>query len=948
MRSAGTARTRYFMATTLVIGLIGGLLATTIDTAPASGTSPIAPNFFAFSGSPFDDGLNHYVVNLDPTTRVDDADLLRLANDGSLEFGEAGIVASVSAEELANAIAGGGATDVSAASVVAAHSEIESLRPLGFDLYAAAGTIGLSEIRELPGVAMAEIDTRLATASADPLYPSQWALENSGATSEPWEVSADADIDAPEGWHRTRGTGVVVAVIDSGVDVFHPDLAANVWHNVDEVCGNGIDDDANGYTDDCVGWDFINDDNTPEDVNGHGTHVAGIIGAEADNRIGIAGVAYESQIMALKIGDGSPPLSAAIEAFAYAIDNGARVINASWVSDDPAAGAFLSPALDAASSAGVLVVTGAGNYSTDIDEVPVYPASMPHNNVIVVGASTPLDLPAEYSGYGDRSVDLFAPGEHIVSTLPGGGYGAYSGTSMAAPMVSGAAALLWSATPQATYAEVKGALLDRADGPNDGVDSFRHLAASDGRLNVERSVYSRLFQPSLMYTFHDFNSFEPSVAHDVTIVAKTVDPWIAPPQTPARYRLGLYVPYEGQPMAVVGYPVVHTYGGATTDAVTDGTGRALVGPVWEREERSVLVQGGDATELQMSLPTGTYAVTMEVVDVTDPADPQTMGEPSAVFFVVGIDGSVTQMPSNPIGGTTPTTAAPVTTTTDPSGGSTTTIPGEPSSSTSTSTTSVAPDPDSSTTTTTTAGPEDPEDPSASTTTTTTEPPTTVLPSTTTTTTTTTTEVPTTSTTEPGTTESTTTTTSTAPTTTVVDPDAMQITEVHPNEGPTAGGTLVTITGRNFPDLPLVDFGDTRGGSIISSTDKFIVLPTPRGSAGYVDVTVTDRATEGVATYPDGFLYTDDEPGSVTTTTEVTVTSGPPSSTTSSAPSPPSSTNPPSNGGSIDDWLGAVLVTPEGLTLAPPSPDDPINAVPIERWAGELCNEPVCPGWVLQG
>ena len=159
---------------------------------------------------------------------------------------------------------------------------------------------------------------------------------------------------------------------------------------------------------------------------------------------------------------------------------------------------------------------------------------------------------------------------------------------------------------------------------------------------------------------------------------------------------------------------------------------------------------------------------------------------------------------------------------------------------------------------------------------------------------------------------------------------------------------MTITGKNFPDLPLVDFGDTRGGSIISSTDKFIVLPTPRGSAGYVDVTVADRATEGVATYPDGFLYTDDEPGSVTTTTEVTVTSGPPSSTTSSAPSPPSSTNPPSNGGSIDDWLGAVLVTPEGLTLAPPSPDDPINSIPVELWAGELCNEPVCPGWVLQG
>jgi subtilisin family serine protease len=943
MRSAVTARIRYSMAAVLVIGLVGSVLATAIDSAPAAGTAPVTPNFFAFSGSPIDDGLNHYVISVDPTTMVGEGELLRLAIEGNLEFGEGGAVASVTAGELAAIVAGGGSGVESAARVVAAHPDVTSLHPLGFVLYAAAGTIGLSQIRDLPGVALAEVDSRLATASADPLYPSQWSREDNGVTAETWAVSPDADIDAPEGWHRTRGTGVVVAVIDSGVDVFDPDLAANVWRNTDEVCDNGIDDDANGYADDCVGWDFINDDNTPEDVNGHGTHVAGIIAAEADNMIGIAGVAYESQLMALKIGDGTPPLSAAIEAFAYAIKNGARVINASWVSDDPAAGAFLAPALDAA-AAGVLVVTGAGNYGSDIDEVPIYPASMPHDNVIAVGASTPLDLPAGYSGYGRRSVDRFAPGEHIVSTLPDGSYGAYSGTSMAAPLVSGAAALLWSATPNAAYAEVKGALLDRSDGPNDGVAGFRKLAGSDGRLNIERSIYTRLFQPSLMYTFYDFNSFEPRVAHDVTIVAKTADPWIAPSQTPARYRLGLYVPHEGRPMAVVGHPVFHTYGGATTDAATDGTGRALVGPVWEREERPVLVQGGDPTELRMSLPTGTYAVTVEVVDVTDPGNPQTLVEPSAVFFVVGIDGSVTQMPDNPIGGTTPsTTGAPATTTSDPFGGWTTTSP-PTSSTTSSSTTSVAPeDPDSSTTTT---GPEDPKDPIVSTTTTTTtEPPTTVVPSTTTTTTA---DVPTTSTTEPGTTESTTTTTtSAAPTTTVVDLDAMQIAEVHPNEGPTAGGTLVTITGKNFPDLPLVEFGDTRSGSIISSTDKFIVLPTPRGSAGHVDVTVTDRATEGVATYPDGFLYTDEEPGSVTTTTAVTATGSPPSSTTSSAPSPPSST-PPSNGGSIDDWLGAVLVTPEGLTLALPSPNDPINAIPVERWAGELCNEPVCPGWVLQG
>ena len=132
----------------------------------------------------------------------------------------------------------------------------------------------------------------------------------------PFIVFADADIDADAGWHRTRGAGVVVAVIDSGVDISHPDLVNNIWHNPGETCGNDVDDDNNGYVDDCDGWDFVNNDNTPEDLNGHGTHVAGIIGAEANNAIGIAGVAYESQIMALKIGNEAPPLSAAIEAIA--------------------------------------------------------------------------------------------------------------------------------------------------------------------------------------------------------------------------------------------------------------------------------------------------------------------------------------------------------------------------------------------------------------------------------------------------------------------------------------------------------------------------------------------------------------------------------------------------------------------------------------------------------
>ena len=161
----------------------------------------------------------------------------------------------------------------------------------------------------------------------------------------------------------------------------------------------------------------------------------------------------------------------------------------------------------------------------------------------------------------------------------------------------------------------------------------------------------------------------------------------------------------------------------------------------------------------------------------------------------------------------------------------------------------------------------------------------------------------------------------------------------------SGGTLVTITGVNFPEHPLIDFGAVRASSIVSNTDKLIIVSTPRGTVGLVDVTVGDRVSDLEATFPDAFQYLDD--GSAPTTT-VAVTTTSVASTTSSAPGPTSTTYPPSSGGSIDDWLGAVLVTPEGLTLAPPAPGDPINSIPVELWAGSLCDQPVCPGWVLQG
>jgi subtilisin family serine protease len=914
--------------------------------------------FFAWEGTPFADGLDHYLITIAPTAVPSEDGWLILDSNDSLVAAESPAgEADVGINELDEVVARSSRqASLDLAEVVATisqHEAVAEIRSVGFGAYAVAGSITLDELAQLPGITSAGLDMPLTAATVDPYYPSQWSLENDGETANSWILTPDADIDAPEGWHRTRGTGVVVAVIDSGVDVNHPDLAANIWHNPAEQCGNGIDDDDNGFVDDCVGWDFANDDATVEDAVGHGTHVAGIIAAEADNGIGIAGVAYEANLMILKIGDGTPALSAALAAFAYAIDNGARVINASWLIDDPAAAPYLDTALAAAEAAGVLVVTGAGNEPTDIDAHPVYPAASPYDNVIAVGSSTPTDEPSAFSGFGAATVDLFAPGENIISTVPGG-YAVYSGTSMAAPMVSGAAALLWAAAPTASYAEVKGALLDRSDGPNDGLAAFRDLAASDGRLNIERSIYTVLFQPSLMFTFFDFNTFEPDEQHAVTITAKSVDPWILPPQTPAMYRAGLYVPVDGEPMAVVGHEITFVGDNGESVAITDGAGRALIGDLFEPEERSSLVQDGNLTSIRMELPPGTYAFAMEIVDLTTVTSPVRMGDPSAVFFIVDNDGSITEMPEILISDTPPpTTTIPIpddTTTTTQSAAATTT--------TSAIVTTTTATPDGTTPTTTAA-------PTASTSTTTTsqpQPTTTTTTTTAPTTSTTTTLAPATTTTgAPPTTASpggTATTTSTVPPTTTQPPEdvtAMSITSVNPAEGPVAGGTLVTITGKNFPENPTVFFGERTAEIVSVIAPTFIVVDTPASGAGQVDVVVLDPGTGAETRLANGFTYLDDNPGptsttttvpSPTTTLAVTATTAP-IPTTTAAPTTTSTAPEPPDTGSIDDWLDQVLRTPDGLTLAQPAPDDPIGRLSVDFWAGALCDEPVCPGWVLE-
>lgn len=317
----------------------------------------------------------------------------------------------------------------------------------------------------------------------DPALWRQYGLSNTGQTGG----CEGADIRAPEAWDLETGDpGVVVAVIDSGVDYTHPDLATNIWVNEDEVPRNWMDDDHNGYVDDVQGWNFDNGTNNPWDENKHGTHVAGIIGAVGDNGRGVAGVCWNVSLMPLKFigSDGSGSSDAAIQAILYAVDNGARVISSSW--GGWGGSQALEAAIRTAEEAGVLFIAAAGNNGLDND-LPLirnYPSSYPLANIIAVAASADNDALASFTNYGRSTVDLAAPGVGIFSTVPGGGYEALSGTSMAAPFVAGVAALIWSREPSLSHQQVLQRILNNVD-PAPSFDSY---LSAGGRLNAHAAL----------------------------------------------------------------------------------------------------------------------------------------------------------------------------------------------------------------------------------------------------------------------------------------------------------------------------------------------------------------------------------------------------------------------------------------------------------------------------
>lgn len=362
--------------------------------------------------------------------------------------------------------------------------------------------------------------TALAQVPNDPLYGDQWYLRRIQANSA-WE-------------YNTGSSEIVIAVLDSGIDVVHEDLFDNLWLNEEEIYGNNEDNDGNGYIDDYYGYDFVlgegsplpvifSDDLDPLSVQ-HGSIVAGIIAAVGNNEIGITGVSWNSRIMALRVlsenGDGYATDVA--EGIYYAVNNGARIINLSFSGDNTTQ--VLNDAIRYAYDNGVIVIVAAGNEARNINETPAYPAclnNLNNNWVIGVASSDKQDQRADFSNYGSNCVDISAPGVDMTSIAyydPENGYdkkydGGWQGTSFSAPVVSGSIALLLSEFPWLTPDQVQEILKNSADvifGPR-----AEHMGA--GRLNI-RSAFDLVYANPQLYGFPSgITEQEPEIDDEIII-----------------------------------------------------------------------------------------------------------------------------------------------------------------------------------------------------------------------------------------------------------------------------------------------------------------------------------------------------------------------------------------------------------------------------------------------
>lgn len=334
------------------------------------------------------------------------------------------------------------------------------------------------------------------TTPNDEWFPQQWGVFDGRCRCDP-----SGHIGTLRAWDLTTGSDeIVVAVIDTGVDLAHPDLAPNAWVNPGEIPANGQDDDGNGFIDDVNGWNFANNNNSvykDHNTDFHGTHVAGTIGAVGNNQIGVAGVAWHVKLMSAKFigrksGEGS--VADAIKAIEYVTAQkkrgvNVRAINASW--GGPGNSSLLRDAIVKAGKAGILFVCAAGNETEDVDVLPSYPVGFSGDisTLISVAATMPGEGNiAGFSNFGHRTVSVGAPGSDVMSVRADGGYGPLTGTSMAAPHVTGIAVLLWAQEPSLTPAQVKQRILMTAE-PR---PSLASRSVSAGLANAHNALINRI------------------------------------------------------------------------------------------------------------------------------------------------------------------------------------------------------------------------------------------------------------------------------------------------------------------------------------------------------------------------------------------------------------------------------------------------------------------------
>ena len=781
-------------------------------------------------------------------------------------------------------------------------------------------TLPEREVRRLADVTHAEPDASGRIYSADTSYGLQWALQNDGqATGNPAEAGA-AGADMRWSSARTQtGAGVVVAVIDSGIDFAHPDLVAAQFAHPGEPanrCSDGKDQDANGYIDDCRGWDFVNNDRQQYDTttstgaavdNGHGTHVAGTIAATADNNVGIAGVAPGVKIMPLKINEnGAFPMSRAALAVEYAVANGAHIINASWGADTPSTA--LDAAIAKAEAAGVTIIAAAGNTGTNNDTSARYPANSSSAAVTTVGATTSSDLRASFSNFGATTVDVFAPGANILSTLPGSAYGYASGTSMAAPHVTGLAALLKSQNTTITPTQIRAKLIASVD----TLRTAEGASVSGGRVDAATALGVSETSRALTYSFNSFHAFTSTVEGTANVSITPGSRAAVPTDAQVDVIASLAVVDDGKVKGVIG----HLVNGVATDV--DAQVSLSNGPL-PAARRNTLATTGLTFPVTTKLPSGDYALLVELIDAARSNQPL-IGSRRAVLFSVsaGTTSQATPTPSPTATATaTPAPAAPAPTPTPAATAAPAPAASPPAS------TAGAPAP-----TPTPTGSAAPAEPAPTASATAAPPPPAAEPSPAPSPTVTAAPAPSDAPSGEG--------TPTPQPTTAPAPPPGDASRVFPNSGRTAGGDLVTVTLGSILTDPYVAF-DGANAPIQSSDSSSLTVQTPPHVAGVVDVTVTGIAGTTI-TLPAAYTYTDGPPAPSSPPTTSPTPSASPSPSPTAAPPPPPRVSVRTD--------GKVTQTTSGLNVAAFVQAHPLSALTPASWAATGCTSASCAGLTL--